>query len=163
MAITYLLLGSNLGQKIENLRSAELEICLKIGSLVKKSSIIQSPPWGFEHKEDFLNQVLQIETRYSPFELLNAILSIEKKLGRIRFLETKEYLPRIIDIDILFYDSLIIESENLIIPHPQLHLRRFTLTPLYEIAPELIHPVLEKTIRELLKLCSDNSEIKKLE
>lgn len=163
VAVTYLLLGSNLGQKIDNLLSAENEICRSIGSLIKKSSIFQSPPWGFEHKEIFLNQVLQIETQNSPFELLNAIVSIEKKLGRTRISESKEYLPRIIDIDILFYDSLITETENLIIPHPQLHLRRFTLIPLYEITPDLIHPVFEKTISELLKLCSDDSEIKKLE
>jgi 2-amino-4-hydroxy-6-hydroxymethyldihydropteridine diphosphokinase len=163
MATTFLLLGSNLGQKTENLRSAENEICVKIGNLIKKSSIIESPPWGFEHKEDFLNQVLQIETQYSPFELLKAILSIEKKFGRVRSLKKNVYLPRIIDIDILFYNGSIIETEKLVIPHPKLHLRRFTLEPLQEIAPDLIHPILGKTIQKLLEICTDDSKIKKLE
>lgn len=163
VAETYLLLGSNLGQKLQNLHFAEEKICLEIGSVLKKSSIYQSPPWGFQHDEDFLNQVLLIETQNSPERLLNTILNIEKKLGRTRSSEKHVYLPRLLDIDILFYDRLIIENQKLIIPHPRLHLRRFTLEPLHEIAPDLIHPVFNKTVRELLTVCADENEITKLE
>lgn len=163
MAVAYLLLGSNLGMKIENLHSAENEISHNIGIIIKKSSIYQSPPWGFEHKEYFLNQVLQIKTQQSPEELLNTILNIEKNSGRIRSHESKTYQPRKIDIDILFYDRAIIKTDKLVIPHPRLHLRKFTLIPLHEIAPDLIHPIYKKTINELLQLCIDTSKVKKLD
>lgn len=162
MAETYLLLGSNLGQKLQNLHFAEEKIGLEIGNVLKKSSIYQSPPWGFQHDEDFLNQVLLIETHYSPERLLDNILQIEKESGRIRSAEKDVYLPRLLDIDILFYDKLIVENQKLIIPHPRLHLRKFTLEPLHEIAPDLIHPVFNKTVHELLTLCADKSEITKL-
>lgn len=163
MAIAYLLLGSNLGQKLNNLRSAENEIYQRIGDLIQKSSIYKSPPWGFEHNENFLNQVLQINTQHSPDYLLEIILGIERELGRVRSIAKNVYLPRIIDIDILFYNGLIMETEKLVIPHPRLHLRKFTLVPLQEIAPDLVHPVLEKTINELHTMCNDDSEIIKLE
>jgi 2-amino-4-hydroxy-6-hydroxymethyldihydropteridine diphosphokinase len=115
VAIAYLLLGSNLGQKLNNLLSAENEICQRIGNLIQKSSIYKSPPWGFEHNEDFLNQVLQIKTQHSPDYLLKVILGIERDLGRVRSIAKDVYLPRIIDIDILFYNGLIIETEKLVI------------------------------------------------
>ncbi len=162
VAITFLLLGSNLGNKQENLCTAENELSLRAGILIKKSSVYQSPPWGFEHNEDFLNQVLIFETQQSPNNLLVTILQIEKEMGRKRSSGTNAYMPRLIDIDILFYDDLIYETEKLVVPHPSLHLRRFTLEPLCEVAPDLFHPILKKSIKDLLALCSDRSEIKKL-
>ena len=162
MALTFLLLGSNLGNKCKNLCTAEYELSLRAGILIKKSSVYQSPPWGFEHNEDFLNQVLKFETQQSPNHLLDTILQIEQEMGRKRSNGTKTYLPRLIDIDILFYDDLIHKSEKLILPHPNLHLRRFTLEPLSEIAPDFFHHVLKRTIKELLEICPDHSMTKKL-
>jgi 2-amino-4-hydroxy-6-hydroxymethyldihydropteridine diphosphokinase len=160
VAEIFLLLGSNLGKKRENLFSAEQKIYFRAGDLLKKSSVYQSPPWGFQHDEDFLNQILQVDTPYPPDELLEILLQIELNMGRKRPAEVKEFSPRSIDIDILFYENKIINTHKLVIPHPRMHLRRFTLEPLNEIAPGLVHPVLKKTIRELLELCEDTSEVK---
>jgi 2-amino-4-hydroxy-6-hydroxymethyldihydropteridine diphosphokinase len=163
MAIIYLLLGSNLGNKIRNLSLAEELIGENIGKLRQKSSLYQSPPWGFDHKEDFLNQVLQIESEYSPERVLEKIIEIEKYMGRKRPVKSGLYLPRIIDVDILFYNDLIQETPSLTIPHPQLHLRRFTLIPLNEIAPDFIHPVLKLSVHDLLESCYDRSKVKQLQ
>jgi 2-amino-4-hydroxy-6-hydroxymethyldihydropteridine diphosphokinase len=163
VTVTYLLLGSNLGNKLQYLHNAEIEISSCVGKIIKKSSMYQSPPWGFKHADFFLNRVLQIETQQTPDELLDTILEIEKKSGRIRLPKSKTYQSREIDIDILFFDNIIINTGKLEIPHPRLHLRKFTLVPLLEITPDLIHPVYKKTIYELLKLCKDNSEVKKLQ
>ena len=155
----HLLLGGNLGNREENLSNAILEIQNKIGEVKIKSSIYETAAWGMEDQPDFLNQVLIVETNMDAMEVLLTCLAIEKKLGRIRKLRWGE---RLIDIDLLFYGSEIINSQRLTVPHPEIQNRRFTLLPLLEIDPELIHPKLNKTIKELLETCPDHLEAKKL-
>lgn len=131
-----------------NLNSAEQLIQLEIGSILAVSSLYASKPWGFDSENDFLNEAVLIETDLSPLELLKRIKMIEKKMGRDINSDGK-YHDRIIDIDILFYDNLIIRLPNLIIPHPMLEKRYFVLIPLSEIAPDFVHPLLKKSINTL--------------
>lgn len=151
----FLLLGSNLGNAAENLEKAIFHLKKRAGEISGFSSVYKTAPWGFEHENFFLNQVLKVNTALSPEDLIGCILSIENEIGRKR--NGNGYEGRIIDIDILFYNDLCQHTENLVIPHPLLHKRRFTLMPLNEIAPFLIHPVFKKTSNELLKACSDDS------
>jgi 2-amino-4-hydroxy-6-hydroxymethyldihydropteridine diphosphokinase len=157
----YLLLGSNLGNKTENIRFAIREIGLQAGELTKKSALYASEPWGFESEHDFVNAVIEIQTRLLPNELLKTVLEIEKNAGR-KQPENAGYASRVLDIDILFYDDLVIEEDDLIIPHPRLHLRRFTLEPINEIAPGFLHPKIKKPVCELLKNCNDQLAVKKM-
>lgn len=157
----YLLLGSNLGNKTENIRFGIREIGQRAGEVSKQSAFYSSKPWGFESEHDFVNAVIEIQTRLLPNELLKTVLEIEKKAGRKR-VENARYASRTLDIDILFYDDLVIEVEDLIIPHPRLHLRRFTLEPINEIAPGFMHPKIKKPVCELLKLCEDDLTVTKI-
>ncbi len=157
----YLLLGSNLGNKKENLNKSIEFVSAKVGKLIKKSSIYETQSWGFETKNTFLNQVIKIETTLSSEILLDTILQIENQIGRKRK-TSATYESRIIDIDILFYNFDIINQKKLIIPHPELHKRNFTLFPLKEIAEGLIHPVLNKNISELLFESQDECKIIKV-
>lgn len=154
----YLLLGSNRGDRFCMLANARHYIGSQTGTICGLSSVFETSPWGFTDEINFLNQVCIIETGLSPLNLLDEILKIEKNIGRIR--TNKQYSGRTIDIDILFYDDIIIQNKRLTIPHPRMQLRRFTLVPLVEIAPGLIHPVLNKTVLEILSLCNDLSEVK---
>jgi len=161
METVYLLLGSNLGNSIEIMKLAILQIEKRIGNILSKSSYYETEPWGFSHEQQFINQVICIETTLLPFDLLNKLFDIENELGRVR--SNKDgYEARIIDIDILFYGSLIIDELNLQIPHPRMHLRKFTLIPLAEINNNLLHPVLNKTTKELLDICEDTLVVKKI-
>jgi 2-amino-4-hydroxy-6-hydroxymethyldihydropteridine diphosphokinase len=157
----YLCLGGNLG----NCSATFAQVCALIeqtvGKVKKQSSLYQSQAWGMEGAPDFLNQVIMVETKVSEEKLLEILLEIEKKLGRERT-ETTTYQSRLIDIDILFFNKKIIKTGTLEIPHPRLHLRKFVLEPLNEIAPNFIHPVINKSISELLKLCPDTGQVKKL-
>ncbi len=149
----YLLLGSNLGDRLAYIQNATDLIAKRVGAVLKSSKIYQTAPWGVIEQPAFLNQVLKIKTILQPIEVLNVILAIENQLGR----ERKEvWGARLIDIDILYYDNSVVETDNLAIPHPQLHNRRFTLMPLTEIAPEYVHPKLKKTNQELLENCEDD-------
>lgn len=150
----FLLTGSNLGNRLDQLLLAEERI-REISEIVKTSSIFKSPSWGYESIHDFLNQVLEIRTSLTPRDLLHQLQKIEKEAGRDN--SGKHYQDRELDIDILFFNDDVIQTDDLIIPHPRLHLRAFTLKPLFEIAPGLIHPVLKKTILELLEKCPDSS------
>ncbi|MCE5175364.1 MAG: 2-amino-4-hydroxy-6-hydroxymethyldihydropteridine diphosphokinase [Bacteroidales bacterium] len=150
MAIVYLGLGSNLGQKEHHLELAISEIEKQIGHIVARSAFYESAPWGFESSSYFLNACVAVETTLNPQECLLAITDIEKRLGRSKKL-TKGYADRVIDVDILFYDQMILQEEGLTIPHPLLHQRLFVLNPLSEIAPDFIHPLFKKTIKNLLK------------
>jgi len=146
MSIAYLGLGTNLGNRKENLSKAIEAISLKM-SISKQSSLYETTAWGYTDQPDFLNQVIQVETNLSPLRLLNFLKKTEVELGRV---ENFHYGPRLIDIDILFYDDLIKTTGRLQIPHPRIPERAFVLVPLNEIAPGYIHPVLKKTVAELL-------------
>jgi 2-amino-4-hydroxy-6-hydroxymethyldihydropteridine diphosphokinase len=157
MALAYLSLGSNLGNKNENLANAKFGINQSGIQIKRESSIYQTEPWGFNNPEIFFNQVLEIDTLLKPDQLLKRLQFLEKKLGRVK--KSKGYESRIIDIDILLYADEIIQQEDISVPHPLLHLRKFALIPLCELAPSLIHPVLKKEIRELLKECKDTGKV----
>ena len=150
MAVVYLGLGSNLGQKEEILRLAISEIEKQIGHIKALSAFYESAPWGFESSNAFVNACAAVETTLRPHECLHTIEAIECGLGRVKK-TSGEYMDRFIDIDILFYDQLVIEDKKLTIPHPLLHQRLFVLHPLAEIAPKFMHPLLQKTIEYLLK------------
>ena len=154
----YTLLGGNLGDKKKIFEEARELLGERIGKISALSSVYETEPWGFESEDIFWNQVLKMETELSPEEILAKIQQIEQDLGRIR--KENQFSSRIIDIDILFYGDQIINQENLIIPHPRIQERKFTLVPLCEIAPELLHPVLKKSIGQLLKECPDRLNVK---
>lgn len=157
----YLCLGGNLGNYLENLNKACQLINEKAGKLIQQSSVYQSQAWGMDVAPDFYNQVIKIETKFTAQQLISVLFDIEKTLGRKRT-ETLGYQNRIMDIDILFFNHEIIRTDLLKIPHPRLHLRQFVLQPLNEIAPNFIHPLFHTTIAELLMICPDKDEIKRL-
>jgi 2-amino-4-hydroxy-6-hydroxymethyldihydropteridine diphosphokinase len=156
----FLGIGTNLGERKRNLREAIEAIEEHIGKVLNSSSVYETVPWGFEAESDFLNMVVEVETGLSPSELLKKIFEIELKLGRERTQD--RYSSRVIDIDILLYDDLIVDQKGLKIPHRLMHERRFVLAPLCEIAPDLIHPMLKKSISVLLEECRDRTKITKL-
>lgn len=153
MKIVFLGIGTNLGNRENNLENAIASIGLSIGPVLMSSSIYDTEPWGFQSEEEFLNMVVKLETDLAPVVLLERIHTIESLLGRVRGPE--QFSSRVIDIDILLYEDMIIDEDNLKIPHPLLQERRFVLVPLCEIGAELLHPVLKKTIEELLEECMD--------
>lgn len=159
MPKVYLLTGSNEGPSDEWLTKAAQLIQVHIGHVELFSSRYKTAPWGNTNQQHFLNQVLVVETTLSPLQVLNTILHIETSMGRIRHYK---WAPRIIDIDILFYDTLVVKEPDLQIPHPLLHERRFTLAPLAEVAPTFLHPTLNKNMLELLAQCEDVSTVEKL-
>jgi len=156
--VVYLLLGSNLNNRLESLQDARQCISSDLGQITRYSSVYESEPWGFAAEKRFLNQVVRIETSYSASRLIDEIIKIETRLGRIRNI-SGEYVSRTIDIDILFYNDEIISDENLTVPHPKIPERMFTLVPLSEINQHMIHPGLQKSIRELIDECQDSLSV----
>ena len=154
----YLLLGSNMGNSKTQLSKAVVQIQKQIGSVTRQSDLYTTAAWGNTRQPDFLNQVLIVETQLTALQTMQTILSIEKKMGRLR---TVKNAPRIIDIDILFFNKEIIDRELLTIPHPEIQNRRFVLVPLNQLSPNLYHPVLKKTIHQLLIHCPDKLNVKK--
>jgi len=152
MKRTYLLLGSNQGNRQEYLEKASSNIELIAGKYFVKSSIYQTAAWGKEDQATFLNQVIGIKTKLTAIDLLKTLLTVESKLGRTR---SEKWGSRTIDIDILFYGAEIITTPDLIIPHPRIAERRFTLVPMVEIAARLVHPSLGKSMEHLLIECPD--------
>jgi 2-amino-4-hydroxy-6-hydroxymethyldihydropteridine diphosphokinase len=155
----YLCLGGNIGDREKALTLALTKIGEQAGRIECSSGIYETEAWGVEKQQAYLNQCLKISTRLTPQELIQALLAIEKSLGRQRNFD-HTYEPRTLDIDILFYNNIVIEQEHLVIPHPRLQLRKFVLIPLNEIASNYLHPLLNKTIFNILKECSDTSEVK---
>jgi 2-amino-4-hydroxy-6-hydroxymethyldihydropteridine diphosphokinase len=154
----YLLIGGNIGDRQKYLRDATLMINTVVGEVTRTSSIYETAAWGLEDQSFFLNQVLEVKTSLEPADLLSAILNIEEQMGRRRSIK---FGPRTIDIDILFYNQKVVKSEKLTIPHPEIQNRKFALVPMNEIAPRLIHPVMNKTISELLGACTDPLDVNK--
>ncbi len=154
----YILLGSNLGNRLLNIRDATELISNEIGSIDIASGLYETDPWGNSNQDKFLNQVIKLSIKEAPLRLLEKILSIEQRLGRKR--NGEQNSARTIDIDILFYGDLTLNSDILVIPHPRMQLRNFVLIPLNEIAPHLIHPVFGKSINRLLKCCPDKLEVR---
>lgn len=144
----FLLLGSNVGDRHAHLNAARKLIDQKAGPVLFRSAEYETAPWGKTDQATFLNQALQIETDLSPIDLLQMLKAIEKEVGRR---ETEKWGPRIIDIDILFYGDQIVDHPDLQVPHPFLPDRRFALRPLAELNPDFIHPILHKTVEEMLE------------
>lgn len=146
--VVYLALGTNLGDRLANLKQAIASLPPQM-EVKAKSAVYETPPWGFEDQPKFLNQVVKAKTYLDPDPLLKHLKRLEVALGR-----KESFLngPRLIDMDILFYDDLVVDKSSLVIPHPRLHERGFVLLPLMEIAPNLVHPVTQKSIREMGEL-----------
>ena len=160
MALIYLGLGTNLGDKILNLNTAIQQIGIEIGEVWNISAFYPSKAWGYNSANSFLNAVILVSSLLTPAEVLAKTNQIEKKMGRTDKTE-QAYHDRIIDIDIILYDNLIIRLPNLQIPHPLMHKRDFVLKPLEEIAPELIHPVFNETIASLNRKLQSDSKAEK--
>lgn len=156
---TYLSLGSNLEDRAYYLQKALFLLGKSAGAIKKISPVYETPTWGFS-SHNFLNICIELKTTLKPRQLLDSILKIESQLGRLRS-SSAGYADRKIDIDILYYDSLVLADESLVVPHPELHKRRFVLKPLADIAPQFYHPLLKKDTRNLLQECKDGSQLKK--
>jgi 2-amino-4-hydroxy-6-hydroxymethyldihydropteridine diphosphokinase len=146
----YLALGSNLGDRAANLKEAVASLTPQM-TVKAKSHVYETPPWGFEDQPKFLNQVLKVQTYLDPEQMLKHIKRLEVALGRKASFRNG---PRSIDIDILFYDDLVLNTPTLTIPHPRLHERGFVLLPMMDIAPDLVHPVTKKSVREMVAFCN---------
>ena len=157
MNIVFLQLGSNLGDRELLLKDAITAIKNRVGNIIKFSKVYESVPWRVEGQENYLNQILKVKTSLSADKVLSIVLDVEKQLGRVRI---EKWGERLIDIDIIFYNDSIIETPELCVPHKHLHERMFVLTPLHNIAPEMVHPKYNKTIEELLNRCKDAELVK---
>ena len=155
----FISLGGNLGNTREIFKNVYAEIEKKVGPITKKSSIYQTAAWGPIPQPDFLNQVILLSTERMPGNIMSILLEIEKSLGRIR---EERWGPRVIDLDILFFEDQIHSSSHLQVPHPEISNRKFVLIPLVEIAAEKIHPMSQKTMSELLAETTDTSEVSRL-
>ena len=149
MAIAYLALGTNIGNKRRNMITAAALLAERVGDVLALSGFYETEPWGFQSENTFLNAALQLDTSLSPLELLKATQEIEIEMGRTQKSDGA-YHDRIIDIDILLYDNLVLQTPELTLPHPLMHERLFVMEPLAEIAPNVIHPVFKKPVISLL-------------
>ena len=147
-----------MGNSRKQLHTAIQHIEKKLGKTIRVSSLYQTAAWGNTNQPDFLNQVILVESNQTPSEAIQTVLSIEEKMGRIR---TQKNAPRIIDIDILFFNKVVISEPRLIVPHPEIQNRRFVLIPLNELSPNFKHPVLKKSVHQLLLSCKDELNVKK--
>ena len=159
MSTAYLLIGGNIGDRFLYLNDAKKLIETQCGTIIQKSSVYETAAWGITEQPKFLNQVLVLSTTLNPQALLQTLLSIEEKMGRIRNIKLG---PRTIDIDILLIDDLVIQTKNLTVPHPALSQRRFALIPLDEVASTIIHAIENKSIHQLLQDCTDVLDVQKI-
>jgi len=157
MTRLYILLGGNLGDKPRIFSETRERLNKLLGEITSRSAVYETEPWGFESSDLFWNQVLEISTSLSPEEVLSLTQQTEIELGRIR--KPDQYSSRVMDIDILFYGDKVINQKNLIIPHPRIHERKFALIPICEIAPDLVHPIFQKSINRLLEECTDSLKV----
>lgn len=155
----FLITGGNIGNREKNLQTAAGLIQSEIGKIIRSSKIYVTEAWGITDQKSFYNQVHVVESNFSAKEVMENILKIEEEMGRVR---TIKNAARIIDIDILFFNDDIVNEQNLTIPHPEIINRRFVLSPLNEIASDMIHPVYKKNIHELLAMCKDELKAKPL-
>jgi 2-amino-4-hydroxy-6-hydroxymethyldihydropteridine diphosphokinase len=155
----FLLIGGNMGDRLQNLHQAIDLLSAACGPVIQQSAVYETAAWGKTDQAAFLNQALLLTTSLTPQELITTILSVEEKMGRLRM---EKNGPRVIDIDIIFYNDAVMHEPHLTIPHPQLQNRRFVLVPLAEIAPGYVHPVLHKTVTQLLEECEDTLGVEKL-
>jgi len=155
---TYLLLGSNMGNSQLQLTRAINNISKQIGIVIKQSKLYITSAWGNTNQPDFLNQVIVVETKLSSIQTMQTILTIEKQMGRLR---TVKNAPRLIDIDILYFNKEVVDSKLLRLPHPEIQNRRFVLIPLNELSPNFLHPLSGKSNHQLLKDCNDELNVKK--
>ena len=155
MSKVYFSIGSNKGNRSGLINEAIDNIDLIIGKVILKSSIYETKSWGF-NSNNFYNICILVESELTPDLILNKILTIEKDMGRLK--KTDQYSDRFIDIDILFFDNMIVNSKSLEIPHPRIQLRKFVLTPMLELTPDLMHPILNKSIRQLELECVDKDQ-----
>jgi 2-amino-4-hydroxy-6-hydroxymethyldihydropteridine diphosphokinase len=156
----YLLLGGNLGDKKTIFSEVRTLLNEHVGPITAESVIYETEPWGFESDDLFWNQALELLTDLQPEEVLEQTQQIEMNTGRVR--KEVQYTSRVIDIDILFYGNLIINKDNLVVPHPRIQERRFVLVPLCEIAPDLIHPIVQKSINQILQESTDGLKVEKV-
>lgn len=157
--LVVLSLGSNIGDRELNLQNAISELELIFETKVEKSPIYQSEAWGFETNNLFLNCCVSLKTNFAPKKVLKLTQSIELKLGRVKKVKNNLYESRIIDLDILYYDDIVLNTDNLKIPHPLLSRRAFVLKPLGDIVPGLIDPVIGRSVKQLLMDCNDQNEV----
>lgn len=155
----YILFGSNQGNRETMFDDACNLIINRCGDLVGLSSFYESEPWGFEDDTWFLNRLVVVDSRLAPDEMMDRLLDIETELGRVRQSDAAGYMARPVDLDILYYGRYINASEHLTVPHPLLHLRRFALLPMCEVAPKFKHPIFQLTQKELLERCPDTSKV----
>lgn len=161
MSDLFLSIGGNLGDRALILSECKKNIESRVGKIHKESSIYVSEAWGFSHPRDFYNQVLWIKTQKNPNDTLDIVLNIELEMGRQRSKHKEQaYEGRLIDIDIIIFNNDIIKNENLQVPHPHMHKRNFVMFPMAEIAPLLIHPIINQTMLEIKNTCIDNGKIK---
>lgn len=155
----FLLLGGNIGDREKNIHEAEMLIQKSVGNINKRSALYNTAAWGFSDQPDFLNRVIIVHTKHDAKDTLDILLDCEHQLGRER---SKKNAPRLIDIDILFFNNEIINTKSVTVPHPQIQNRKFVLEPLNELNPLFIHPLLNKTVSQLLDECKDPLNVQKI-
>lgn len=149
MSVAYLSLGSNLGNREEYIKNAIAEIDRQVGKITKISSLYETEPWGFNSENKFINVAVEVKTELSITNLSEIIHKIENEAGRVRDVNVAGYIDRVIDIDILLFDNIISDNPQITLPHPKMHLREFVIEPLVEIAPDVIHPILNISIKDI--------------